>query len=171
VAGRTGLCDGWRRACSVQPRSGRKKPLREPSAARCRGAAIGLRTPKHRLSGQPGSQVDGPAVCKYLRRASRCLQTWCEGTGWVPRGNNVPLGLLIEASNCAIINLFNHPNKSLNTDCGGIMVKTTPCVPFSQRSGAPYHPAQRPVALPRTGPQDHMHRDKGKSDKGKSRCV
>jgi hypothetical protein len=39
----------------------------------------------------------------------------------VPRGNNVPLGLLIEASSCAIIHLFNHPNKSLNTDCGGIM--------------------------------------------------
>jgi len=45
--------------------------------------------------------------------------------------------LIVEA-----FNLFNHLNKRVVTDSGGFVVNTTQFVPFSQRSGATYYPAQ-----------------------------
>jgi hypothetical protein len=51
--------------------------------------------------------------------------------------SNVHLSLLIEA-----FNLFNHLNRRVLTDSESFVVNTTQFVPFSQRSGATYYPAQ-----------------------------
>jgi len=80
-----------------------------------------------RLPGRGRNSLVGPAYSTTDSRFSRNFHVT----------NNVHLSLLVEA-----FNLFNHLNRRVLTDSGGFVVNTTQFVPFSQRSGATYYPAQ-----------------------------
>jgi hypothetical protein len=129
--GLSALFNHWKLASVVTIGSGRPYDAKVAGDPNQDGNSL-----NDRLPGLGRNALVGPAYSTTDSRFSRNFRVT----------NNVRLSLLIEA-----FNLFNHLNKRVLTDSGGFVVNATDFVPFSQRSGATYYPAQYRRAASLTG--------------------